>query len=80
VKVISGRKRDIAKRQYRPEEIITKAVREWLERLDVGPLLIEPGSPSENGYCESFNRKLRDELLSREVFYTLEEAKVLVEN
>ena len=42
-------------------------------------LFIEPGSPWENGYCESFNGKLRDELLAREVFYTLREAKVLIE-
>ena len=42
-------------------------------------LFIEPGSPWENGYNESFNGKLRDELLNREIFYTLEEAKVLVE-
>jgi putative transposase len=55
-------------------------VREWLDRFDVGPLFIEPGSPWENGYNESFNGKLRDELLNREVFYTLEEAKVLIEN
>ncbi|MDA8603879.1 transposase, partial [Alphaproteobacteria bacterium] len=40
---------------------------------------IEPGSPWENGYCESFNSKLRDELLAREIFYDLREAKVLIE-
>jgi len=61
-------------------EFCAKAVREWLGRLDVAPLFIEPGSPWENGYCESFNGKLRDELLRREAFYTLEEAKVLIEN
>ena len=60
-------------------ELCSKAVREWLEHLDVGPLFIEPGSPWENGYNESFNGKLRDELLNREIFYTLEEAKVLIE-
>ena len=43
-------------------------------------LFIEPGSPWENGYVESFNRKLRDELINREVFATLLEAKVLIEN
>lgn len=42
-------------------------------------LFIEPGSPGENGYIESFNGKLRDELLNREIFTTLEEAKVLIE-
>jgi transposase InsO family protein len=61
-------------------EFCAKAVREWLGRLDVGPLFIEPGSPWENGYCESFNGKLRDELLRREVFYTLGEAQVLIED
>jgi putative transposase len=60
-------------------EFCAKAVREWLHRFDVGPLFIEPGSPWENGYCESFNGKLRDELLNREIFYTLEEARVLIE-
>ena len=50
-----------------------------LERLGVKTLLIEPGSPWENGYVESFNGKLRDELLDREIFTTLEEASVLIE-
>jgi transposase InsO family protein len=40
---------------------------------------IEPGSPWENGYCESFNGKLRDELLNDEIFYTLKEAKTVIE-
>ena len=44
-------------------EFVANAVRAWLNRLDVKPLFIEPGSPWENGYCESFNGKLRDELL-----------------
>lgn len=61
-------------------EFCSKAVRGWLKDLGVGTLFIEPGSPWENGYNESFNGKLRDELLNREVFYTLEEAKVLIEN
>lgn len=60
-------------------EFTAKAVREWLGRLGVGTLFIEPGSPWENGYVESFNGKLRDELLDREIFYTLKEAKVLIE-
>ena len=60
-------------------EFVAKAVRDWLSRLDVGTLFIEPGSPWENGYVESFNGKLRDELLNREIFTTLEEAKVLTE-
>jgi transposase InsO family protein len=60
-------------------EFTAKAIRKWLARLGVKILFIEPGSPWENGYIESFNGKLRDELLNREIFYTLEEAKVLIE-
>jgi transposase InsO family protein len=60
-------------------EFTAKAVREWLERVGVKTLFIEPGSPWENGYIESFQGKLRDELLNREVFETLLEAKVLIE-
>ena len=59
-------------------EFTAKAVREWLGRIGVKTLFIEPGSPWENGYVESFNGKLRDELLNREIFYTLTEAKILV--
>jgi len=60
-------------------EFTAKAVRGWLERIGVQTLYIEPGSPWENGYVESFNGKLRDELLNGEIFYNLWEAKVLVE-
>jgi transposase InsO family protein len=60
-------------------EFTAKVVRSWLERLGVKTLFIEPGSPWENGYIESFNGKLRDELLNREIFTTLTEAKVLIE-
>jgi len=60
-------------------EFTAKAVRQWLNRLGVKTLFIEPGSPWENGYIESFNGKMRDELLNREIFTTLEEAKVLIE-
>jgi putative transposase len=59
-------------------EFTAKAVRKWLNRLGVKTLFIEPGSPWENGYIESFNGKMRDELLDREIFTTLEEAKVLI--
>jgi transposase InsO family protein len=59
-------------------EFVALRVRGWLERLGVGTLFIEPGSPWENGYCESFNGKLRDELLNGELFDTLLEAQVLV--
>ena len=54
-------------------------VRLWLDALDVQTLVIEPGSPWEHGYVESFNGKLRDERLDREIFYTLTEAKILIE-
>jgi len=60
-------------------EFTAKAVRKWLNRLGVKTLFIEPGSPWENGYIESFNGKLRDELLDREIFTTLDEARVLIE-
>ena len=60
-------------------EFTAKVVRGWLNRLGIRTLFIEPGSPWENGYIESFNGKLRDELLNREIFMTLTEAKVLIE-
>ena len=60
-------------------EFTSKSVRDWLERLRVQTLFIEPGCPWENGFVESFNGKLRDELLNREIFYTLTEAEVLLE-
>jgi putative transposase len=61
-------------------EFTARRVREWLTRLNVKTLFIEPGSPWENGYIESFNGKMRDELLDREIFYTLKEARVLIED
>ena len=60
-------------------EFTAKAIRDWLNKLGVKTLFIEPGNPWENGYIESFNGKLRDELLNREIFTTLTEAKVLIE-
>ena len=60
-------------------EFTSRAVREWLERIGVKTLFIEPGSPWENGYVESFNGKLRDELLNGQIFYTLKEAQSLVQ-
>ena len=60
-------------------EFTAGVVREWLGRVGVKTLFIEPGSPWENGYIESFNGKLRDELLNGEIFYSLREAKVLIE-
>jgi putative transposase len=61
-------------------EFTSRKIRKWLAGLGVKTLFIEPGSPWENGYVESFNGKLRDELLDREIFTTLLEAKVLLEN
>jgi putative transposase len=59
-------------------EFIANQLRQWLSRLVVRTLFIEPGSPWENGYSESFNGKMRDELLDREIFFTLEETKTLI--
>ena len=54
-------------------------IRQWLAALHVETLFIEPGSPWENGYLESSNGKLRDDLLDREIFYTLTEAQILID-
>eukprot|EP00873_Tetraselmis_striata_P030966 jgi/Tetstr1/451230/TSEL_038266.t1 len=66
------------RRCYGPE-FIAKAVRDWIVAVGAKTAFIEPGSPWENGYCESFNSKLRDELLNGEIFYSLAEAKVIIE-
>ena len=60
-------------------EFIAQKLRDWLMSLEVKTLYIEPGSPWENGYCESFNGKMRDEFLNGEIFYSLKEAQVLIE-
>jgi transposase InsO family protein len=60
-------------------EFTATAVREWLGKVGVKTLYIEPGNPWENGYVESLNGKLRDELLNGEIFYTVAEARVLIE-
>jgi len=60
-------------------EFIASRLRGWFKDRNLKPMFITPGSPWENGYIESFNGKLRDELLSREIFYSLNEAKVLIE-
>ena len=60
-------------------EFTAEMVREWLQRLGVKTLFIEPGSPWENGYIESFNGKMRDELLNGEIFDTILEARVITE-
>jgi len=59
-------------------EMTAKIVRQWLANVGAKTVCIEPGSPWENGYCESFNGKLRDELLNGEIFYSLKEAKVVI--
>lgn len=61
-------------------EFIAHAVQEWITAVGAKTAYIAPGSPWENGYCESFNSKLRDELLNGEIFYTLAEAKVVIES
>jgi len=60
-------------------EMIAKCLRRWLGKVGTKTLYIEPGSPWEDGYCESFNGKLRNELLDGEIFYTLREAPVVIE-
>jgi transposase InsO family protein len=60
-------------------EFTAHTVRDWLAKVGVKTLYIEPGSPWENGYCESFNGKMRDEKLNGEIFYTLREAQIVLE-
>jgi putative transposase len=60
-------------------EFVAKEVRSWLAKLGTGTLYIEPGSPWENGYCERFNGKMRDECLNGEIFYSLKEAQMVIE-
>ena len=60
-------------------EFTAKKLREYLSRLEIKPLFIAPGSPWENGYIESFNGKMRDELLAGEIFYSITEAQVIIE-
>ena len=61
-------------------EFIARAVRDWIAAVGPKTAFIEPGSPWENGYCESFNSKLRDELLNGEIFFSLAEAKAVIES
>jgi len=67
-------------RSVNGSEFTAKMICTWLNELGTRTLFIEPGSPRENGYIESFNGKLRDKLLNREIFYTLQEAKILIEH
>jgi putative transposase len=55
-------------------------VQDWIGAVGAKTAYVSPGSPWENGYCESFNSKLRDELLDGEIFYTMEQARVIIEN
>ena len=61
-------------------EFVAATVRRWIAAVGARTAFIEPGSPWENGYIESFNARLRDELLNGEIFYTLKEAQVLIES
>ncbi len=63
---------------YGPE-FVAQAVRDWIAAVGAKTAYIEPGSPWENGYCESFNARFRDELLDGEIFYSLREAQILIE-
>jgi len=61
-------------------EFIADAIKKWLSENHVDTLYIERGSPWENGYIESFNGRFREEVLNRELFYSVKEAKVIVQN
>ena len=61
-------------------EFVARAVQEWIAAVGAKTAYIQPGSPWENGYVESFNARLRDELLDGEIFYTLREAKIVIES
>jgi transposase InsO family protein len=65
--------------RQRPE-FVAKELRKWLGNVGTGTLYIEPGSPWENGYCESFNGKLRDQCLYGEIFYSLKEAQIMIQH
>lgn len=60
-------------------EFIAQKVRDWINAVGAKTAYIEPGSPWENGYCESFNARFRDELLNGDIFYSLKEAQILIE-
>ncbi len=60
-------------------EFVAEAVRKWIRAVGARTAYIEPGSPWENGYIESFNARLRDELLNGEIFYSLKEAQIIIE-
>ena len=66
-------------RSYSEPEFIAEAVRKWINAVGAKTAYIEPGSPWENGYVESFNARFRDELLNGEIFYSLKEAQIVIE-
>ena len=61
-------------------EFVAQNVRDWIKAVGATKAYIEPGSPWEKGYCESLNARFRDELLNGEIFYSLKEAQILIEN
>ena len=67
------------RRCYGPE-FVAKAVQDWIKAVGATTAYITPGSPWENGFIESFNARLRDELLDGEIFYSLKEARVVIES
>ncbi|SCM65947.1 hypothetical protein KARMA_0117 [Donghicola eburneus] len=69
---------DAFRRCYGPE-FIAQVVQDWIKAVGAKTAYIEPGSPWENGYCESFNARFRDEFLNGEIFYSLREAQILIE-
>ena len=68
----------VPRHEYAPESL-AQELRQWLGNLGTGTLYVKPGSPWENGYCESFNGKLREECLNGEIFYSLREARIVIE-
>ena len=67
-------------RSDKDPEFVAEELRDWIATVGTRTAYIEPGSPWENGYCESFNGELRDELLNGEIFYTLKKAQIVIEN
>ena len=65
---------------YKGPEFIAQAVQDWITAVGAKTAYITPGRPRENGYCESFHARLRDELLNGEIFYCVEEAWIMIEN
>ena len=66
-------------RSYNGSVFTAKKVRKYLSRLEIKPLFIEPGSLWKNGYTETFNGRIRDELLAGQIFYSITEAQVIIE-